>query len=84
MTRTIPHRELRNNSSQILRDVENGETIAISNHGDVVAYLVPPQRQTYGGLSVRKATKHGGWAELPRATLDHPVQDDIDYLRGER
>jgi prevent-host-death family protein len=83
MTRTIAHRELRNNSSAILREVEAGETIAVSNHGEVVAYLVPPQRQPYGGLSLRKATKHGGWADVPRHEVSESVQHALDDLRGQ-
>jgi prevent-host-death family protein len=40
--RTITHRELRNNSSKILRDVSGGEVIEVTNHGEVAAVLVPP------------------------------------------
>lgn len=42
MSRTIPHRELRNNSSAILRQAEAGEVFEVTNHGKVVAKLVPP------------------------------------------
>ena len=42
MVRTIPHRELRNNSSKILEEVRRGEVIHITNHGAVVATLMPP------------------------------------------
>ena len=38
---TIPHRELRNHSAEILQRVEAGETFAITNHGRPVARLVP-------------------------------------------
>ncbi len=44
--RTIAHRELRNNSSRILDEVKNGEIIEVTNHGEVVAVLIPP---TVGG-----------------------------------
>jgi hypothetical protein len=33
MPHTIPHRELLNNSSRVLREVRAGETIAVTNHG---------------------------------------------------
>ena len=46
MPRTIPHRELRNNSSKILEEVKNGATIEITNHGEVVAVLSPPPAKT--------------------------------------
>jgi prevent-host-death family protein len=84
MPRTIAHRELRNNSSQILREVEAGESFEITNHGEVVALLVPPPRIGNPPLRSRPARKRGGFADLPRVRLDHPAQEDIDYLRGER
>lgn len=84
MARTIPHRELRNNSSAILRDVQAGESIEISNHGEVVAVLVPPAQRGRASLRVRHARKRGGFASLHRARLDRPVQESIDELRGDR
>lgn len=84
MARTIPHRELRNNSSAILREVLAGETIEISNHGEVVAVLVPPARPPAESLRVRKARAKGGFSTLPRVRRDHPVQESIDDLRGDR
>ena len=42
MPRTVPHRELRNDSGRILREAQTGETIAVTNRGEVVALLVPP------------------------------------------
>ncbi|RIQ23910.1 type II toxin-antitoxin system Phd/YefM family antitoxin [Jiangella rhizosphaerae] len=83
MARTIPHRELRNNSSAVLRDVQAGESIAISNHGEIVAVLVPPTSRR-SSLRVRRARVRGGFAELERVRLDTPVQPILDDLRGER
>ena len=84
MTRTIPHRELRNNSSAILRDVAAGETIRITNHGEVVAVLVPPSEADRIAPHIQPAKIRGGWETIRRVRLDHPVQEDIDYLRGDR
>jgi prevent-host-death family protein len=39
--RTITHRELRNASAEVLRAVEAGETIQVSNKGRVVAVISP-------------------------------------------
>jgi prevent-host-death family protein len=50
--RTISHRELRNNSSEILRAVSAGETIEVTNHGQVAAVLVPPGLTVYERLVV--------------------------------
>jgi antitoxin (DNA-binding transcriptional repressor) of toxin-antitoxin stability system len=80
---TIPHRELRNESSRILRAVQAGERFEVTNHGEVVAILAPPG---VGGseLRVRLATTKGGFAALRRARIDHPVQEGLDHLRAER
>jgi prevent-host-death family protein len=48
--RTISHRELRNNSSKVLRAVSYGETIEVTNHGEVAAVLVPPPLTPYERL----------------------------------
>lgn len=37
----IPHRDFRNQSSEVLRRVESGESFAITNHGKPVAVLHP-------------------------------------------
>jgi prevent-host-death family protein len=71
MDRTIPHRELRNNSSAVLREVADGATIEVTNNGEVVAVLVPPPR-------ARSRPAH------PPGQLDRPVQEVLDDLRGER
>jgi prevent-host-death family protein len=84
MTRTIAHRELRNNSSAVLREVQAGESIAISNHGEVVAILVPPSRHPTDSLRVRAARVRGGFSALPRVRLDRPAQESLDDLRGDR
>ncbi|WP_035814060.1 type II toxin-antitoxin system Phd/YefM family antitoxin [Jiangella gansuensis] len=83
MARTIPHRELRNNSSAVLREVQAGESIEISNHGEVVAVLVPPGARRES-LRVRRARVVGGLAGLDRVHVETPVQDILDDLRGER
>lgn len=44
---TIPHRELRNNSSAILARVKEGEVIGVTNNGELAAVLVPPGRSEY-------------------------------------
>lgn len=84
MARTIPHRELRNNSSAVLRDVQAGETIEVTNNGEVVAVLVPPPRAAGASLRIRRATARGGFVGLPRARIDESVQDVLDELRADR
>lgn len=48
--RTITHRELRNNSAEVLRAVGTGETIEVTNHGEVAAVLIPPSLTPYERL----------------------------------
>lgn len=48
--RTISHRELRNNSAEVLRSVAAGESIEVTNHGEVAAVLVPPSLTPYERL----------------------------------
>lgn len=84
MPRTIPHRELRNNSSTVLREVQAGETVYVTNNGEVVAMLVPPPRTAGASLRIRRATVRGGFAGLQRTAIDEPVQDVLDQLRGDR
>lgn len=83
MDRVIPHRELRNNSSAVLRDVQAGETIQVTNNGEVVAVLCPPHHHRARALRVRRATQQG-FAALPRTRIDRPVQEVLDDLRGDR
>lgn len=48
--RTISHRELRNNSADVLRAIGDRETIEVTNHGEVAAVLVPPSLAPYERL----------------------------------
>lgn len=50
---TISHREMRNNSAEVLRRVEAGETIIVTNHGRPVAQLGPVERSAIDDLIAR-------------------------------
>ena len=87
--RTISHRELRNNSSAILREVQAGEIIEVTNHGEVAAVLVPPASTSYERLvaagKVRQATDRAvDLRRIPRATSTLTTKKIIDDLRGQR
>lgn len=62
---TISHREMRNNSSEVLRRVERGEAFTITNRGEPVARLIPVQRNVLDELiakgEVRMPTR--SWAD---------------------
>lgn len=81
VSRTITQRELRNNSGEILREVQAGQTIVVTRHGVPVAELrpVPPRR------FVLRATIAEGARRAPRvdarrwrADLDSVIDQSID------
>jgi len=82
MTERLAHRDLRNRSSEVLREVAAGATYEITNHGEVVAILSPPP----GGneLRVRPARTRRRFSELPRVKSDERSEDVLDDLRGDR
>ncbi|MBP2389817.1 type II toxin-antitoxin system Phd/YefM family antitoxin [Aeromicrobium fastidiosum] len=86
--RTIPHRELRNNSSAVLADVKAGETIAVTNNGEISAILVPPSTSAYdqmvaAGL-VSRARRPGHARDIARIVPSRTSQDVLDELRSDR
>ncbi len=90
-------REIKNRLSEYLRMVENGERIAVTHHGRIVAELGPPvhttEEEAYAGLRRRART---GTVRLgapnrpdvyPRPARRLPagvVQELLDDVRGER
>jgi prevent-host-death family protein len=84
----IAHRELRNNSADILRRVAAGESFEITNHGEVVAVLTPPSESVTWNLRIVKpAVRKGGWADLKPAELpaESPtLSQTLDELREDR
>lgn len=81
MVKTIPHRELRNRSSDVLRRVQAGETLQVTNHGEVVAVLCPPDK----GLAPRVvAARHrGGFGSIPRVRSSETTSQALAALREE-
>ena len=81
--KTISHRELRNNSARVLHEVENGESFAITNRGEVVAALVP------AGVGsdlrcVRPARRTHGFSNMTRRVVSEPSAVTLNELRVER
>ncbi len=75
---TVPQRELRNNTAELLRRVERGERLTITVHGHPVAELVPrAQRRRFVPLT-EVARDIGGL--LP---ADDPLGEELpDLLAG--
>lgn len=84
----IPHRELRNNSAEILRRVAAGESFEITNHGEVVAILRRPTADERWRAEIAvPATTSRAWHDIERVKppADGPsTQEILDELREER
>lgn len=52
--KTVGVRELRQNTSMLLRDVADGETIEITHHGHPVAQLIPATTDTWAAMIASK------------------------------
>lgn len=64
--RTVTHREMRNNSGEILRAVAAGETISVTNNGQVAALISPPEGDTLLRLAAQGQVR---MARRPAADL---------------
>jgi prevent-host-death family protein len=87
--RTISHRELRNNSSEILRDVPAGEIIEVTNNGEVSAVLVPPSFTPYERLLATGKARLPvdssiDLRRIPRVRSSLRTADIIADVRGDR
>jgi prevent-host-death family protein len=86
---TIPHRELRNQSSKILERVKNGETIEVTNNGEVAAVLIPPSFSLFERLllagQMRPASPGAvDFQSLPRVSSATMTTEILDDLRADR
>lgn len=85
---TIPHRELRNDSSKILERVKNGETIDVTNNGEIAATLIPPAASPFERVllagQVRPAAGPVDFSALPRVPSESSTEEILDDLRGDR
>lgn len=81
--RTITHRQLRNESGAVLRDVEAGESVLISNNGAIVARISPASEAEPGLPVTRPATAHG-FEGVPLYDRPGNVLEALADLRGPR
>ncbi|MGH2861371.1 MAG: type II toxin-antitoxin system Phd/YefM family antitoxin [Solirubrobacteraceae bacterium] len=81
--RTITHRQLRNESGAVLRDVEAGESLLISNNGSVVAQISPASA-IEPKLPVTRPATARGFDEVPLYDRPGDVLDALTDLRGDR
>jgi prevent-host-death family protein len=85
---SISHREMRNQSGEILRRVAAGESIQVTNNGRVAAVIVPPPSSMLESLvergEVRLAT--GDLSDLramDRHESELTTKEILDDLRGQ-
>lgn len=84
--RTVTHREMRNNSAELLRQVKSGERVLITNNGQASAVIGPPEQTQIDQLIAT------GRARAPRADLSTlrslsrrtPTTPSADILRDVR
>lgn len=86
---TIPHRQLRNESSKILERVKNGETITVTNNGEVAATLIPPSLSPFDQLRRAGAVRPANpdrvdFRRISRITSAESTASMLDDLRGNR
>lgn len=83
---TITHREMCNSSAEVLRRVEAGETITVTNHGHPVARLSPMTRTVLEELEqlgqVRLETLLLASLSRPRLKSDVTTAELISDVRG--
>jgi prevent-host-death family protein len=81
MGRTITQRQLRNESAQVLREVQAGETIIVTRNGVPVAELRPvPPRRFVPRAVIADAARRAPRVDLERfrADLDAIVDQAVD------
>lgn len=84
---TVSHRDMRNHSGEILRRVEAGESVQVTNRGRLVAMLVPAAGSAVDDLIARNGARA---PRASRATLlglepsssDLSSRDLVDDVRG--
>lgn len=84
---TIAHRDLRNNSAELLRRASAGESFEVTNNGRVVARLVPPavsplERALQAQLLTEPTQRV--LPEIPRVHSAQSILEILDDLKGDR
>ena len=84
--RTITHRELRNDSGRILREVQHGQTFIITNNGEPVAALQPIKTEPLAGIRHDPPKRGVRFADIvpEEVDSDESALEALMYLRGER
>ena len=84
---TVTHREMRNRSGEILRRVEAGESVRVSNNGHLAALIVPVGGDALDGLVARGEARParadaGTLAAIRRVVSPVSSRDLLEDARG--
>jgi prevent-host-death family protein len=84
---TVTHREMRNRSGEILRRVEAGESVQVSNNGHPAALIVPVGGSILDGLIARgdaraSRTSLGALSSIRRSIAPVSTAHLLDDMRG--
>lgn len=82
----LSQRELRNESSRVLREVQEGQTFIVTTHGTPVARLSPHEEALPSLKITRPARRKGGWRKLmaDRREYSPTLIDSLEDLRQDR
>lgn len=85
--RTVTHREMRNNSSDILRAVAAGEVVRVTNNGRIAAVISPPNEPTLRRLVAEGQARPARQpvqqlTTIKRRTSTATSADMLDDVRG--
>ncbi|MGE5693828.1 MAG: type II toxin-antitoxin system Phd/YefM family antitoxin [Candidatus Sericytochromatia bacterium] len=78
MTREITQRELRNNSGEIMRQLDQGESFVVTRNGVPVGELSPLRRQRFVNAKAVQAAFKGA----PRIDFDR-LRADLDRVASQ-
>lgn len=78
---------MRNNSAEVLRAVEAGETVQVTNHGRVVAVMSPPgasvlERLIAEGKARPARRPFSDLKQIERRAIPVPSAELLDDVRG--
>ncbi|WP_188679175.1 type II toxin-antitoxin system Phd/YefM family antitoxin [Subtercola lobariae] len=84
---TVTHREMRNQSGDILRRVEAGESVQVSNNGRLAALIIPIGGDSLDGLVARGEARAARsstntLAKIRRVTSPVSTEAILSDLRG--
>jgi prevent-host-death family protein len=85
--RTVTHREMRNSSGEILRAVAAGETVQVTNNGQVAAVISPPAGDSLDRLTAQGQARPArrpvaDLTTIRRRTAQRASAELIDDARG--